>query len=236
MYNINVNISYFYDLGVISMLHKLKLFFVRPSELFREYLEKPAWALKLLIISLVSGLYTYGTKILGKDLMIEMLEEKAASMPPEQAEAVRASIPFMNSPQMNIASSIGGAIGIIAFVLIISLVYMLLIKALKGTIKYSQMLSVYTLAYMAVAAGMVAKLIYMYATGNLLYIEMKPTRGSILFGSLDPFMIWQAILMVFGISAVSGISEKKSTILVVGMWLASLAISLGAMLLANKFQ
>lgn len=216
-----------------TLLQKFKLFFVKPSELFKDYLEKPAWALKLLIISLVSALFTYATKILGKDLFIEMMEEKAAAMPPEQADAVRGSIAFLNSPIMNIVSAVIAAVSMIAIILLISLVYMAFIRALKGKIKYAQVVSVYTLAYMATAIGMVVKLAYMYLTGNLLYIDFSPTYLDALYNSLDIFIIWQAILMVFGISAVSGISEKKSTIIVVSMWLASLAISLGSVMLAK---
>jgi len=215
------------------MLRKLKLFFIKPTELFRDYIEKPVWALKLFVIALVIGLYTYGTKILGEDLFIEMMEEKAAAMPPEQAEAVRASIPFMNSPMMNLISAAAGAISTVAIILLIALVYKAFIRAFKGEIKYKQVLAVYTLAYMASVLGMVVKFAYMYFTGNLLYLELSPTFKDILLNNLDPFVIWQSILMVFGISAVSGIPEKKSIIIVAVMWLVALAISFGSVMLAN---
>lgn len=216
-----------------SLLQKLILFFVRPVELFRDYTEKPTWALKLLVVSLTTALFTYATKILGKDLLAELMEEQAASMPPEQAEAVRASIGFINSPMMNAISAAVAAVSMIAIILLLSLVYMAFIKVMKGKIKYKQVLSVYTLAYMATAIGLLVKLAFMYITGNLLYINLKPTYLDALYNNLDPFTIWQSILMVFGISAVSGIPEKKSTIIVVGMWLVSLLISMGSVLLAK---
>ncbi|HOH89362.1 MAG TPA: Yip1 family protein [Bacillota bacterium] len=215
------------------MLKKLKLFFVKPTELFRDYIEKPVWALKLFVIALVMGLYTYGTKILGEDLFIEMMEEKAAAMPPEQAEALRASIAFMNTPMMNLISAVVAAISTVAIILLIALVYKAFIRALKGEIKYKQVLAVYTLAYMASIVGMVVKFAYMYFTGNLLYLNLSPTFKDVLLNNLDPFVIWQSILMVFGISAVSGIPEKKSIIIVAVMWLVALAISFGSVMLAN---
>ncbi|HOM43902.1 MAG TPA: Yip1 family protein [Bacillota bacterium] len=215
------------------MLKKLKLFFVKPTELFRDYIEKPAWALKLFVIALVMGLYTYGTKILGEDLFIEMMEEKAAAMPPEQAEALRPSIAFMNTPMMSLISAAVAAISTVAIILLIALVYKAFIRAFKGEIKYKQVLAVYTLAYMASVLGMVVKFAYMYFTGNLLYLELSPTFKDILLNNLDPFVIWQSILMVFGISAVSGIPEKKSIIIVAVMWLVALAISFGSIMLAN---
>ena len=215
------------------MLKKLKLFFVKPTELFRDYIEKPVWALKLFVIALVIGLYTYGTKILGKDLFIEMMEEKAAAMPPEQAEALRPSIAFMNTPMMNLISAAVAAISTVAIILLIALVYKAFIRALKGEIKYKQVLAVYTLAYMASIVGMAVKFAYMYFTGNLLYLDLSPTFKDVLLNNLDPFVIWQSILMVFGISAVSGIPEKKSIIIVAVMWLVALAISFGSVMLAN---
>ena len=215
------------------MLKKLKLFFVKPTELFRDYIEKPVWALKLFVIALVMGLYTYGTKILGEDLFIEMMEEKAAAMPPEQAEALRPSIAFMNTPMMSLISAAVAAISTVAIILLIALVYKAFIRAFKGEIKYKQVLAVYTLAYMASVLGMVVKFAYMYFTGNLLYLELSPTFKDILLNNLDPFVIWQSILMVFGISAVSGIPEKKSIIIVAVMWLVALAISFGSVMLAN---
>lgn len=215
------------------MLKKLKLFFVKPTELFRDYIEKPVWALKLFVIALVMGLYTYGTKILGEDLFIEMMEEKAAAMPPEQAEALRPSIAFMNTPMMSLISAAVAAISTVAIILLIALVYKAFIRALKGEIKYKQVLAVYTLAYMASIVGMVVKFAYMYFTGNLLYLNLSPTFKDVLLNNLDPFVIWQSILMVFGISAVSGIPEKKSIIIVAVMWLVALAISFGSVMLAN---
>jgi len=215
------------------MLKKLKLFFIKPTELFRDYIEKPVWALKLFVIALVIGLYTYGTKILGEDLFIEMMEEKAAAMPPEQAEALRSSIAFMNTPMMNLISAAVAAISTIAIILLIALVYKAFIRALKGEIKYKQVLAVYTLAYMASIVGMAVKFAYMYFTGNLLYLDLSPTFKDVLLNNLDPFVIWQSILMVFGISAVSGIPEKKSIIIVAVMWLVALAISFGSVMLAN---
>ena len=215
------------------MLRKLKLFFVKPTELFRDYIEKPVWALKLFVIALVMGLYTYGTKILGEDLFIEMMEEKAAAMPPEQAEALRPSIAFMNTPMMSLISAAVAAISTVAIILLIALVYKAFIRALKGEIKYKQVLAVYTLAYMASIVGMVVKFAYMYFTGNLLYLNLSPTFKDVLLNNLDPFVIWQSILMVFGISAVSGIPEKKSIIIVAVMWLVALAISFGSIMLAN---
>lgn len=216
-----------------SLLQKLKLFFIKPTELFRDYVEKPTWALKLLVISVVMGLYTYATRILGRDLFVEMLEEKAAALPPDQAEATRASIPFLNSPTMDWISAGSAALSMIAIILLVSLVYMAFIRTMKGKIRYKQVLSVYTLAYMASTIGLLVKIAFMYLTGNLLYIDLSPTYGSALFNCLDPFYIWQAILMVFGISAVSGLPEKKSTIIVVTMWLAALAISLGSIILTK---
>ncbi|HNU80478.1 MAG TPA: Yip1 family protein [Bacillota bacterium] len=215
------------------MLKKLKLFFIKPTELFRDYIEKPVWALKLFVIALVIGLYTYGTKILGEDLFIEMMEEKAAAMPPEQAEALRSSIAFMNTPMMNLISAAVAAISTVAIILLIALVYKAFIRALKGEIKYKQVLAVYTLAYMASIVGMAVKFAYMYFTGNLLYLDLSPTFKDVLLNNLDPFVIWQSILMVFGISAVSGIPEKKSIIIVAVMWLVALAISFGSVMLAN---
>ena len=215
------------------MLKKLKLFFIKPTELFRDYIEKPVWALKLFVIALVMGLYTYGTKILGEDLFIEMMEEKAAAMPPEQAEALRPSIAFMNTPMMSLISAAVAAISTVAIILLIALVYKAFIRAFKGEIKYKQVLAVYTLAYMASIVGMVVKFAYMYFTGNLLYLNLSPTFKDVLLNNLDPFVIWQSILMVFGISAVSGIPEKKSIIIVAVMWLVALAISFGAVMLAN---
>ena len=53
------------------------------------------------------------------------------------------------------------------------------------------------------------------------------------YNNLDPFIIWQSILMIFGIAVVSGIPERKSTIIVVSMWFVSLAISLGSVMLAK---
>lgn len=216
-----------------TLFQKLILFFTKPSELFRDYIERPSCALKLMLIALTMAGYTYAIRILGKDIWEEMMEDQLAALTPEQAEAARASMAFMNSPVMNIAYAAIAAVSTIAIILLISFVYKVFIKALKGDIKYSQAVSIYSLAYMASVIGLVFKLAFMYFTGNLLYIDVSPTYADALYNNLDPFVIWQAILMVSGVTVVSGIPEKKSILLVVCMWLASLAISLGAVFIAH---
>lgn len=216
-----------------TLLQKLKLFFTKPTELFKDYREKPAWALKLFIIAGLMSLYSLATKIMGKDLYIELLEKKAASMSPEQAEAVRASAGFMNSPLMNAMTAVIGALSVIIIIFILALVYMAFIKLFGGKVKYMQVVSVYTLSYMAVCIGTLAKLAYMYITKNLVYLNLEPTYMDALYNNLDPFIIWQAILMVFGISAVADIPEKKSTIIVVIMWLLSFGVSIVPILLVK---
>ncbi|MGE5630317.1 MAG: Yip1 family protein [Caulobacteraceae bacterium] len=216
-----------------TLLQKMKLFFIRPTELFRDYRERPTWALKLLIISVVTALFTLAVKVLSKDLYVELLEKKAAGMSPEQADAVRASAGFLNSPLVNALSAVFAVISIIAVIFILALVYMALVKMFGGQIKYMQAVSVYTLAYIATCIGMVFKVLFMYVTGNLIYANLEPTYTDVLFNSLDPFIIWQAILMVFGLSIVGGIPEKKSTIIVVIMWLLSMAFSMGMVMIAK---
>jgi len=208
------------------LLRKIGMFFTRPAELFDGYKERPAWALKLLLITVVMALCSNATKILGNDLYVELLEKQAANMPAEQAEAVRASAGFMNSPLMNVLTAVSGAITIIATIFFLSLVYMAFIKILGGKIKYMQAVAVYETAYIAVCIGTIAQIAYMYITKNLIYINLEPTIADVLYNALDPFRVWQAILLVLGFSAVSNIPHKKSVVMIATIWLLSLGVSL----------
>lgn len=209
-----------------TLIQRIKLFFTKPTELFAGYREKPAWALKLLVIAAAMALYSLATKIMGKDLYMELLEKRAAAMPAEQAEAVRASAGFMNSPVMNALTAVSAVISIIAIIFILALIYMAFIKVLGGKVKYMQVVAIYTTAYLATCIGLLVKLAYMYITKNLVYINLEPTYLDTVYNNLDPFIIWQAILMVFGISTVANISLKKSTAIVSVMWLLSFGVSL----------
>lgn len=214
-----------------TMGQKLKYFFVRPVELFRDYKEKPAWGLNFIIIGLVTGIFTYLSRYVAKDAYTELFNSQLAKLSPEQAAAAQGSMALFDTPLMNAVTAAISVVYIFILLLVLSLIYFGLIKLFKGKVKFKQVFAVYNLSYLVICIGLVLKLLYTYLTHKMTYFNLQPNYTDALFNNLDIFILWQSILLVFGFSTVAEIDEKRSTAVVVLVWLGTLAVSLLAVML-----
>lgn len=200
---------------------KVKSFFINPTRYFASYKEKPKFLLTLLLITLVTVIYTIITFTVSKDSMLEAakkaMEQQLNGQPvPDQV------MNLYNSPFFMVMGTIGAVVGAIATIFISGLVYYVVVKIFKGKVKIIEIISVYTHASIATAIGVVVKIVYTLITKKAVNLEVT-TLSSVLLNNIDVFVIWQLVLMVFGISAVANISKKKSMVVVLIVFALTLA-------------
>ncbi|MDF2590810.1 MAG: Yip1 domain protein [Clostridia bacterium] len=205
----------------LTIMEKLKYFFVNPNKLFEEYNTRPTWLLKTI---LVVALTIVGTVISTKLMIgptIDMMIQQSPGMPKEQLDATMA---IMNSPIV-IGIAIGGAI-FVAFgaVFLGSLIYYGLISLFGGKTKYLKVVSVYSLAYIPFTISTLFALTFAYYTNNFDSM-LQPEIKDVIFNRLDIFVIWQVLLLVFGFAKISNLKLFKTAIIVGIMWTLSTVIS-----------
>jgi hypothetical protein len=214
----------------MSLVEKIKKFFVKPSELFAKYKEEPKYGKLFLIIGIVYFLVTIIGSQAFKSVKNQQIMEST-----QNSEAAQMAINLTNSPVLIAITSLFAVLVIYAIIFIISFIYYLVVKLFKGNIKYNQMVSIYSLSYMAVLIGSIVQLAYSLITKKTIG-NAAATATDVLIQNLNLFGIWQMVLLVFGISEVAELSKKKSTIVVIILWLLAIAFGLLMLSVGNWFK
>lgn len=213
--NNNVEIE---EVKRLTIMEKLKYFFVNPNKLFEDYKTRPTWLLKTLIIIALTIIGTIISTKLMTGSTIDMMIQQNPDMPREQAEVL------MKSPLV-MGFALGGALVVsTAAVFLSSLIYYGLISLFGGKTKYIKIVAVYSLAYIPYTIGTMISLAFAYYTNNFDSM-MQPQIMDVIFNRLDIFVIWQVLLLVFGFAKISDLKLHKSAIIVAIMWTIATAIA-----------
>ena len=197
----------------LTMVEKLKYFFVNPNKLFEEYNTRPTWLLKTILIVALTIIGTIISTKLVIGPTIDMMIQQTPDMPKEQLDATMA---IMNSPIV-----IGVAVGFatiiaIGAVFLSSGIYYGLISLFGGKTKYMKVVAVYSLAYIPFTISTLVGLAFAYYTNNFDSI-LQPEIRDIIFNRLDIFVIFAKI---------SNLKLFKTAIIVGIMWTLSTVISI----------
>lgn len=209
------------EIKKLTVLERVKYFFTNPNKLFADYNNKPTWFVKLLIVFAITVVFTIIMKKLTFGPQLDLLQQNP-NMTKEQAEA---AVAVMNSSWMTALTIASALVGVLIAAFLTPLIYYGLIALFGGKTKYMKLVSVYLLAYIPASIGALVDLAFAYYTNNYESL-LQPTITDVLFKRFDLFVIWQALLLVFGFSKVADLKLKKSAIIVVIMWLIATGISI----------
>lgn len=196
----------------LTMVEKFKYFFINPNKLFEDYNVKPAWLLKTLFIVVISLIAVIITTQITAGPQTDLLLQRSPDMSREQAEAI------IKSPFMMYFTIAAGFIVPILAIFLGSLIYWGLLSLFGGKTSYTKIVSVYTLAYIPYLVGSFISLAFAYYANNFDNM-LQPQIKDVLFTRFDLFVIWQALLLVFGLAKISGLKPQKTAIIVAIMWI-----------------
>jgi hypothetical protein len=215
----------------LTIVEGIKYFFTNPNKLFESYNIKPAWLFKLLLIIALVCITAVITKEVTLNANMDLMLQQVQGTSKEQAEA---TAKFLNSPLM-MGIVIGTAVLVTAAQLfLIPLIYYGLLSLFGAKTTYMKTVSVYMTAYIPVVIGGFVALAFAYYTNNydgMLHPEMK----DVLFDRLGFFVIWQALLLVFGFAKTASIKLSKAAAAVAIMWVITTGIQVGQIYFARGF-
>lgn len=202
----------------------IKYFFVNPTKAFEDFKDRPKYGILFLIIAIMSGLNYVLTQTLAKDSIDDLITKSAGNPQAQQSAEMITNI--IKSPIFITVMAIVTMLLAIVSMYIVSFIYYLFIKAFKGNIKYNQAVSIYSLAYIAAGIGGLVYTIYAIITKQTFQVP-STSYFNVIVNNLDVFKLWQMVLLVFGISAVTGLTKKKGISIVVIVFCLSLLLQLG---------
>lgn len=217
-----------YEVEKLSLMERLKYFFINPGKVFEQYIEKPTVLIKLVIIA-IGAILTAVVTSMQKDVIIneslKLLQGK--NLPAQTLEAEKNMLNITLSAPVLI---IVGLLTLAATVALLSLIYWGLTSAFKGTITFGQTVAVYTLAYMPKVVYAIWVCIRSLTTNSIAGLKNAGNQTFIttFTGVINIFSIWQIVLLVIGLAKVGKISKKKSAIIVILVTAIYLIITLGS--------
>ena len=203
------------------------------------------WALPLFVVIVAFVIVTVIHTPYMLEISREALEEQLATMPPEQAEAVRETTKFTLSLPFMLTTGLGVGIAVIILGTLIQSAFFYFGALILGgdDINFGPVFTMSAWARIPIAIGYLVQAVLIFFTKSSLYpgVSFLITTGNlmkdarsplfVLLSNIDIFRLWHILLAVLGLSVVARISRGKSLILVVIYAILALGVMVGPTLL-----
>jgi hypothetical protein len=200
----------------LTLMERVKFFFIKPGKVFEQYIIKPTFGLKLLIICIALALTGYAMSTQSNVLLQQMIDNYKKLNPNVTQSAIDTIMNYYKVVTGAPFLIFSALIGAIITIFLVSLVYWIISKIFKSEASYKDTVAVYTLAYMPMAIANVLLSIFTLCT-NSSFLISSSLQGNLvnkILISFNPFTIWQIVLLVIGLAKVGNISKKNSAIIV----------------------
>ncbi len=220
----------------LSTGERLIKIFTDPVAVFQDLRNHPTWILPLILIILMTVVFTVATK----DQMLEYRKQMiydSTKMTEEMKDRAIEQIENMSPSAYYIQSVVGSVIGI-ALIYSITAGVLLLVGNffLGGHASFKQIFSLYLWTNMVSLIEMPVKMILILQKNTAevytsLALLLDPAQSKTflfqLLNAIDIFAIWKVILLAIGFSIVYRFSAKKSYITIVSLYIIYVLISIG---------
>ncbi len=208
--------------------------FTSPSTAARGIAERPGWLVPLIIVLAVIFIFGFVTYEYQAEPQREMLEKIQSERGVETDINARLAPTLANRAKSGVWIALG--IGIL-LVLIPALVLNGVARVAGTNVGFKRMFAWMSAAGLILALGMIIKLPIIIAKGSIdvrtSLAMLAPSVGiqtplGVLLNSFDIFSIWAVVATVIGFAVLTGFNNKKSALIVVGLWLVYVLIHVGS--------
>jgi len=220
----------------LPISQQLVKIFTDPVTFFQNLRENPTWLLPLILIILMSIIFTSVTK----DQMLEFRKQMiydSEKIPEELKDQSIEQIENMSPGAYFTQAVIGSFIGV-GLIYVIGAGFLLLIGNffLGGQATFKQMFALFTWANMVSIVEMLVKMILVLQKNSMevytsLALFMDPAKSKTfifqLLNAIDVFTIWKVILLAIGFGIIYRFSAKKSYITVISIYVVYVLLSIG---------
>ena len=223
----------------------------RPATTMSYVGKKPGWSWVLPALLVLVGLAVFSVVAAPhtSELALRRLQQRMASLPPQQAEQMASQIEMLTSPTTVAVSDIVGGLVLLMVIWLVgagALYFFGLVAG--GEASFAQSFAIlawswlpYSLrnlilaAYVAYSGKMINQgLSFLVATGD----QVKDAANwlYVLLSQFDLFYLWHLILVIVGLAAVGRLSKAKATIVGLVYLAATTALSLVPTLIGSMFS
>ncbi len=220
----------------MSRLTNLGLIFASPTSVGRSVIEDPHWVIPLVIVLAVAFIATAATY----EYQVEFQREFMGEIIRERNPDADIDSMFEVTTAKQVRTGLGAALFGGVMILIFAAVLKGAAAVAGGQVGFRRMFAFVSYSAVISALGSLIKIPLVLAKGS---IDVRTSLAAfapsldlgsppaVLLSSFDIFSIWQVVALCFGFSVLSGFSIKKSSGIVVGLWVVLVVIQIGLSLL-----
>lgn len=214
--------------------------FTSPSSAARAIAENPGWLVPLiivLVVALVFGFMTYKYQVETQREMLERLQS-------ERGVEIDIDARLAPTPAKRVLAGVQTAFFLGIFLILIPAAVLNGVAKVAGAnVGFKRMFAWMATVGLISALGMLVKLPIVFAKGSIdvrTSLAMAAPSVSIqkplgvLLNSFDIFSIWAVIAAVIGFAVLTGFNNKKSGLIVGGLWLLYVLILVGVTALSSS--
>jgi hypothetical protein len=227
----------------MSRVGNLVSIFASPGVVARRIAEDPHWLLPLIIVLavvFVVSVLTHEYQLEYQRPAVEKLMRDAGR--DEDEIAAR----FESTPRGKVIGGAGAMAFTVVFLMLVPAAILNGISTITGEkVGFRKMFSLMTSASVILALGQIVRLPLVLAKGSINVrtsvaaftpsVAIESPLGTLL-NSLDVFSIWMLVAVCVGFATLAGINIKKSSMIVVALWAAGIAVLVGFAVLRSNIM
>ncbi len=208
--------------------------FTSPGVVAREIAETPHWILPFVIVLAV----TFVTSVVTHQYQVEYQRpavEKVLRDAGRDEEEIASR--FESTPGRKLTGGLAAVAFVVVFLMLIPAAILNGVSTIAGEkAGFRRTFSLLTHASLIVALGQIVRLPLILVKGSFdvrtsvaafaRSVAVESPLGTLL-NSLDIFSVWMLVAVCVGFAVLAGVSIKKSTAIVVGLWAAGIALLVG---------
>jgi len=207
--------------------------FLNPGSVFKSIKEKPEWLMPLIVVLVVMAILSILTISTTRDLIsaqqIEAMKERNAT-----DEQIEQAMKFSSGPIMLVFGGLGAIISTLVILLIFAALLNLFIPMLGGNGSFKLVFSVVSFSALVKIPGNIIRWILIFlkhsllvSTSFALFVPNLDTHSFAyrLLNQIDFFILWEMLLVAYGISITNNLKKQNAYILIFALWIASVLLS-----------
>lgn len=222
----------------MNRLSNLGLILMSPTSLARNVIEDPHWVIPLVVvlaISFVAAVTTYEYQVaFQKEQIGELIRDRN---PDADLDSM-----FEASPRKQMMSGVLAAVAGGVIILVFAAVLKGAASVAGGSVGFRRMFAFSAYAGFIGALGSLIKIPLVLMKESIdvrtSLAAFTPSLGIrdpmfVFLSSFDIFSIWQVVAFCFGFGVLAGFSIKKSSAIVVGLWIVLILVRIGLSMLGR---
>jgi len=223
----------------MGRLSNIGLIFYRPSAVAASVNEKPAWLVPVIVVLILGFVAVYASYQYNveyqKQVFEKMQRDRGTSLDPESL--------FKVTPAKRLYGGAIGGLSLVLGVLVGAAILHGLALVLGGKSSFRKVFCFYAYAWIIPAAGGLAKLPLVLAKKSIdvrsSLAALTPgvafdTPLGVMLNSADLFYVWMLVVTAVGYSILTGLGTKKSTAIVIGLYILFVAFSVSMTVVRSK--